>query len=522
MKKTLTIICSSAVLCACNSQLPQVPKGAEPISYQNVVVHDPSILKAADGMYYVNGSDMAGARSADLINWEQISKDIRINDQTWFTDIHEELGHALSWGHTNTFWAGCMIQLKSGPYAGKYMINYCVCQGGCPQAGIGYALSDVPQGPYKDMGMLLYSFGSGRTDDIYDPETLALLRAGERGDVNVRAHCTAPDGTEYDYNSNLHPNAIDPCTFYDTDGQLWMLYGSFSGGIYILRLNDDGTIHREPGEDYYGKLLMGNYHSCIEGPFIMYSPETKYYYMFASFGMLQASGGYNVRVFRSRTPDGDYVDAAGNHAIDCKGVPGKTLARQHEYLEKYGLKLMGNFEFEPYGDEVNPSEAYMSPGHNSALYDKERGQYFYFFHSRFKGHGDMFQVRVHEMFMNEDGWPVVAPHRYSGDLNAKLSRRDVTGEYKFVNHGNRITADITESVIISLNEDGSISGAVNGSWEASKKGSKLMAEFSIEGKTYKGVFHYQYDPANNVNRVTFTACGSSNRTIWGSKCKTKD
>lgn len=43
--------------------------------------------------------------------------------------------------------------------------------------------------------------------------------------------------------------------------------------------------------------------------------------------MLQATGGYNVRVFRSKTPDGDFVDAAGNHAIDCKGVPGKTLAR---------------------------------------------------------------------------------------------------------------------------------------------------------------------------------------------------
>ncbi|MBQ0043832.1 MAG: glycoside hydrolase family 43 protein [Bacteroidales bacterium] len=120
------------------------------------------------------------------------------------------------------------------------------------------------------------------------------------------------------------------------------------------------------------------------------------------------------------------------------------------------------------------------------------GQYFYFFHSRFKGHGDKFQVRVHEMFMNEDGWPVVAPHRYSGDLNVQLSKKDVTGEYKFVNHGTRITADITESVIISLN---------------------------IDGKTYKGVFHYQYDHANNVNRVTFTACGLSNETIWGSKCE---
>lgn len=517
MKNLLTFVAVASVFCSCGTNLPQVPEGAAPIDYQNVVVHDPSILKAADGMYYVNGSDMAGARSADLINWEQISKDIRINDQTWFADIHNELGHALGWGHTNTFWAGCMIQLKSGPYAGKYMINYCVCQGGCPQGGIGYAISDVPQGPYKDMGMLLYSFGSGRTQDIYDAETLAQLRLGERGNAEVMAEVTAPDGTALKYNSNIHPNAIDPCTFYDTDGQLWMLYGSFSGGIFIHKLNDDGTIKREEGDGYYGKLLMGNYHSCMEGPFIMYSPETEYYYMFVSFGTLDARGGYNVRVFRSRTPDGDYVDPAGNHAIDCKGIPGQTLVRQHPYLEKYGLKLMGNFEFQPYGDEVNPSEAYMSPGHNSVLYDADRDQYFHFFHTRFKGQGNSFQVRVHEMFMNEDGWPVVAPHRYSGDLDVKLTRKDVVGEYKFVNHGTKISSDITESVLVSLNSDGTITGPVTGTWSVAKGDKKLNATFNVDGKEYKGVFHYQYDPAANVNRVTFTACGNSNETIWGSK-----
>ena len=42
---------------------------------------------------------------------------------------------------------------------------------------------------------------------------------------------------------------------------------------------------------------------------------------------------------------------------------------------------------------------------------------------------------------------------------------------------------------------------------------------TINGKTYKGVFNYQYDPANNVNRFTFTACGTSNETIWGSKAE---
>ena len=36
------------------------------------------------------------------------------------------------------------------------------------------------------------------------------------------------------YNNSLFPNAIDPTIFYDANGKLWMVYGSWSGGIYIL------------------------------------------------------------------------------------------------------------------------------------------------------------------------------------------------------------------------------------------------------------------------------------------------
>ena len=40
---------------------------------KNVAVHDPSIIKADDGYYYIYGSHMAAARSSDLIDWQMIS-----------------------------------------------------------------------------------------------------------------------------------------------------------------------------------------------------------------------------------------------------------------------------------------------------------------------------------------------------------------------------------------------------------------------------------------------------------------
>ena len=43
--------------------------------FRDVSVHDPSVIRADDGLYYIFGSHMAAARSADLIRWEMISRD---------------------------------------------------------------------------------------------------------------------------------------------------------------------------------------------------------------------------------------------------------------------------------------------------------------------------------------------------------------------------------------------------------------------------------------------------------------
>ena len=34
------------------------------------------------------------------------------------------------------------------------------------------------------------------------------------------------------------PNNIDPCVFYDEQGKLWMSYGSWSGGIFMIELDE--------------------------------------------------------------------------------------------------------------------------------------------------------------------------------------------------------------------------------------------------------------------------------------------
>lgn len=194
------------------------------ITFQNISVHDPAVIKVED-TFYITGSHMAEAKSNDLINWTSISDSV--NNQKLFEDIKTELKEALDWGQTATFWASDWIKLNDG----KYYLYYCVCEGTSPQGAIGYAVADTIDGPFKNLGLLVKSSGS----DVLKYE-----------DAN---------GEEKIYDSNEDPNAIDPAVFYDAEGRLWMMYGSYSGGIYILELNpNNGSIL--DGQGAYGKKIL--------------------------------------------------------------------------------------------------------------------------------------------------------------------------------------------------------------------------------------------------------------------------
>lgn len=231
MSPSVLIVCLAAFLFF---PLPQVLGEAKHDAvFKDVSVHDPSIIKADDGYFYVFGSHMAAARSLDLIAWEQISRDAGAGN-TLVENAREEMKEALAWAKTDTFWAPDVQQLADG----RYYYYYCACVGNAPLSALGLAVSDNPQGPYKDLGVFLKSGAPG-------------------------------------YNANILPNAVDPHTFFDNEGRLWMVYGSYSGGIFILRM-DLGTGFPLEGQGY-GKKLLGKNHSRIEGPYILYNPDTAYY-----------------------------------------------------------------------------------------------------------------------------------------------------------------------------------------------------------------------------------------------------
>lgn len=148
-------------------------------------------------------------------------------------------------------------------------------------------------------------------------------------------------------------------------------------------------------------------------------------------------------------------------------------------------------------------------------YDEEKNKYFLIFHSNFPDTGESHQVRVHQMYLNEDGWFVVSPYRYVGETIDEYNEKEIIGEYSFVNHGREIWEIVKDFVNIQLNKDGTITGDVEGTFEF-KDGNKV--DINIDGEIYKGVFVKQYDINRKSYTMTFTVMGSENGTaLWGIK-----
>ncbi|MEO5961772.1 MAG: glycoside hydrolase family 43 C-terminal domain-containing protein [Opitutaceae bacterium] len=445
-------------------------------TFSNVTVHDPSVVRV-DSTFYVFGSHLASARTTDLLKWAQLSTSPAPGNAL-VPNAQLEFQEALAWVGSDTFWAPDVIRLNDG----RYYYYYCVGRLDQPRAALGLAISNSIAGPYTNAGI--------------------MLRSGMFGQPSE-------DGRNYD--PTFHPNTVDPAVFFDQAGKFWMVYGSYSGGVFILEMNS-ATGFPIPGQGY-GKKLIGGNHARIEAAYILYSPDSGYYYLFLSFGGLGANDGYNIRLGRSRTPDGPYFDASGANLTAVAGGPGTLF--DDASIAPFGVKLMGSYQFLHAPSEPgSTSRGYRSPGHNSAHFDRLTSKYSLVFHTRFVNRGEQHEVRVHPMFLNEEGWLVVGPHRYAGETLGVVDTADIPGDYKLINHGKAISGTVNTSTAISLNANRSIGGAVSGDWQLAGDN---FATFDLGGTAYRGIFVRQWDDDSRVWVMTFSALSGNGVAVWGSK-----
>ncbi len=538
-------------------------------------VHDPSIVKdEKTGTYYIFGSHMSWAKSNDLMKWSKFTTNINSQFSTLFGDVWKN--YVYSWDKSNpdekepqlngNLWAPDVIWNET-------MQKYCMymsVNGNRWHSAIVLLTADEIEGPYEYVDEVVFSGYDGSTEgeteimrgkadktvtyDGQEAKMSVMVTFQEYSEVKDRADYAdikkvlgLADNESVPARYSQDPvaggskvNCIDPAVEYDEDGNLWMVYGSWSAGIYQLKLdnetglrdydyNEYGEFVKDVSDPYLGYKIAGGYYNSGEGPYIMKAGE--YYYLFLSLGNLETSGGYNMRLFRSKDINGPYVDAAGNSAIYKSYTPSAGIVdiRTNRKAEKYnspnGIRLMSSVRM--YGKSTTHVEA--AQGHNSAFVDDD-GKIYVIYHTRYSDTGEAFSAHVHQMFINEDGWLVVAPYEYSGETlsTTPYAATEIAGTYDLsiqyrekvfvANSSTDQKNGIYDAVSITLTADGKITGGATGTWKLTKGNN---VEMVIDGKTYKGVFLKQANElATRDETLVFTVCGN-NQMAWGAKVPKK-
>ena len=314
-----------------------------PSALSRVSVHDPSVVwEPSSKSYYIFGSHRAVAKSSNLMTWSTVTVNWATsgngsvtNSQAFTTpavtkvkkggtEVDLPAFNALEWSKRGEAVSGNAYNIDGNLWApdviyNKAMKKWCMymsINGDYWYSSIVLLTSNSIAGPYTYQApVVIGGFSSGNS---YKDTDLELV-IGEQNTLPERYNV----GTKW---GNRYPNNIDPCVFYDEDGKLWMTYGSWSGGIWMLELDEEtglrdydvaytltGNGDAVTQDPYFGKKIAGGRYVSGEASYIEYVGG--YYYLFMTYGGLEANGGYQMRVFRSQNPDGPYLDSKGTNAV---------------------------------------------------------------------------------------------------------------------------------------------------------------------------------------------------------------
>ena len=356
--------------------------------------HDPSLMKDPKSIwYYSYSTDTAITskyemgiqvrRSKDLIHWTYIGNALSQKAIIEGKDNGE-------FPETGGFWAPFVEYIDH-----EYRMYYSATKAfGSSQSRIWLATAKHPEGPFENRGVVV--------DTWFTDDTL--------------------------------PNAIDPHVIDTVEGEKYLVYGSFFGGIFIKKLNPETGLAVEDVKDIgicIARKGEGFREDGPEGPAIIYNSETDYYYLFYSYGFL--GDNYDIRVGRAKHVEGPYVDYNGAKLLE----------------QSMGTKLANSYMFEANNPNVDIHKeeewqwgGFRAPGHGVPFYDKTTNEYYFIHHVRdgaeqFKRVNEnqtayiMHYLMVRKLiFIN--GWPVLSPEPYAGEDKENVQREALLGKWEVI------------------------------------------------------------------------------------------
>lgn len=574
-KKLLAILTFAlAPLAAANAQTAltanEMKTLATPSAGSVVSIHDPSVV-FRNGTFYIWGSHLGVASSKDLVTYTGLTANnqtfalpdgTRCDYKTAFnTQVVQEVknykGETVELPQVDAeAWCSWYAENKETWINGnmwapdiiynEHMNRWCMymsLNGDRWNSVIVLLTAPSATGPFTYQGPVVMGGFNGESGAPSYRQSDMQVALGSLSSLPSRYNVQGQWGTYW-------PNCIDPCVFFDEAGELWLTYGSWSGGIFILKLDKetglrDYTYTYESdfntkgangvSDPYFGKKIAGGRYVSGEGSYVQHIGQ--YYYLFMSYGGFapggydddgNIQGGYEMRIFRSQNPDGPYVDATGKSALFADRW---VLNYGKGATDNRGLRLMA-----AYNKWGNQTVGERAQGHNSACQDTD-GRSFVVYHTKFNDGTIGHQVRTHQLFLNEKDWLVCAPFCYRGEATTdstiavtEISTDEIVGNYHFMLLPYGQDQGEYEEVVpteVTLNADGTVTGAQTGTWSV-KEGTSYLT-LKLGSTYYYGVFveqevngatkqNYQTTP---LKALAFTAVASNGTPVWGYKLRPK-
>jgi arabinan endo-1,5-alpha-L-arabinosidase len=346
--------------------------------YGDYFLHDPSpvITNGASYFIYGDGQGISGITSTDLRNWTGVSP--------VFTTVPAWTTNAVP-GFTGYYWAPDVAYFN-----GRYNMYYAASDWGTINSVIGLVTSPSLISPvWTDQGKVIQSNPSGQTTTNTDITYI---------------------------------NCIDPSILQDTNGTIWMSFGSYSDGIMIMQLNPTTGLRISTNEPLYRVANNGPvfFSSTEEGTFLY--QWGGYYYLFCNWGGCCAGvdSTYNIRVGRATTVTGPYFDKNGVNLINGGG----TMV-------------------------LESSARYIGPGQAGII--NLGGTNWFTFHYYDGNNNGAATVGMNQIYWDTNGWPVITNDwsaYYPFQVDAREHRDTYNGSLR---NGAAITNDPSFGKVLGLN-----------------------------------------------------------------------
>lgn len=303
-----------------------------------VPAHDPVLIHAGDAYYsYSTGQNGRGPLVA------RISRDLH-----HWTPLASPLPAIPAWALAAVPGARDMWAPDITRVGGRYRLYYSVSTFGKQRSAIGLATATTLD----------------PADRAYGWRDEGLVIASHPGD---------------DF------NAIDPAFARDRAGGQWLAFGSFWGGIQLIRL-DPRTGKPAPGAHptMIARRAAGEADGgadAIEAPFIV--DHGGWYYLIVSFDLCcrGSRSSYHLRVGRSRSIEGPYRDRSGRAMREGGGT---VLLRA----------------------DAEGRDRFRGPGHAGVLQDRD-GRDYLIHHAYDAAANGASTLRIARLGWDAEQWPVV-------------------------------------------------------------------------------------------------------------------